>query len=325
MRTVAEAAEVSTATVSQVLNGRTDTASAATRERILRVAEELGYRINRSARAMRTGRSGLALLSLTMLADPWSQEVAQVVAARLRQEDVQALVLPDGDWLDVLQQRDFDVAFVDDVEPQQLEGLAGLVAGGGRLVAMGPQVKHPDGVDFVDSPSSDGCRAAVEHLIELGHERIHCLTGTYEGQLSRRGQIWRQVMTDAGLPCGDDMVFTFGYDRNEAMTQALHSLRSPERPTALYCTTDFAAIAAVHAAALLQIDVPGELSIMGAGNTAEGRHLVPGLSTVGPVGFAERLAEVVIDRLHDRRPPALHHFEWQIITRGTTAAAPQPE
>lgn len=321
MRMVAAEAGVSTAIVSQVLNGRTDTASPPTRERIFAAASKLGYRINRTARAMRTGRTGLALLSLTMLTDPWSQEAAQVLTRRLAVEGVQALVLPDGDWREVLLQHDFDVAFIDSVTQDRIPVLQELAAAGHRLVVMGT-AQQADGFDVVRSPGLDGCRAAMGHLLETGHRRIDCLAGRLGDLYSPRAQAWSQALEEAGLPHGDDMLHPFGYDRNEAMAGALAALGRPDRPTALFCTTDFAAIAAVQAARFLNLRVPQDVSIIGAGNTAEGRLLKPALSTVGPDRFMDRIAEIVVARLQQRAEPAVHHFDWELFARDSTASLP---
>jgi LacI family transcriptional regulator len=97
-------------------------------------------------------------------------------------------------------------------------------------------------------------------------------------------------------------------------------LSKPDRPTALYCTTDFAAIAAVRAAHRLRIDVPRGLAVVGVGNTPEGENLDPSLSTVGPVGFNEALARIIVGRLTDREgaPGESFDFPWQLIVRDSS-------
>ncbi len=101
-------------------------------------------------------------------------------------------------------------------------------------------------------------------------------------------------------------------------------LSKPDRPTALYCTTDFAAIAAVRAAHRLRIDVPRDLAVVGVGNTPEGEHLDPSLSTVGPVGFNEALARIIVGRLTDREgaPGEVFDFPWQLIVRDSSKVVP---
>ncbi|QNE21284.1 hypothetical protein F1D05_29435 [Kribbella qitaiheensis] len=101
-------------------------------------------------------------------------------------------------------------------------------------------------------------------------------------------------------------------------------LAEPDRPTALYCTTDFAAIAAIRVAHRLRLDVPGDLAVIGVGNTPEGEHYDPSLSTVGPVGFNEALGQIIVDRLTTRESAAgkVFDFPWQLIVRESSSPAP---
>ncbi len=103
-------------------------------------------------------------------------------------------------------------------------------------------------------------------------------------------------------------------------------LTQPDRPTALYCTTDFAAIAAIRVAHRLHLDVPGDLAVIGVGNTPEGEHYDPSLSTVGPVGFNEALGGIIVDRLTTREgaPGEVFDFPWQLIARESTSPAASP-
>ena len=80
LRMVAKEAGVSVATVSYVLSGRhrSHTIKDSTADRVREAASRLGYRRNDAARAIRTGKSDLVLLSLNVLADPWSQAVVLV-------------------------------------------------------------------------------------------------------------------------------------------------------------------------------------------------------------------------------------------------------
>ncbi len=70
----------------------------ATAARVLAAAEELNYRPNSAARAIRTGRSGMVQLSLHMLSDPWSLAVADAVNAEANRHGLTTLILADGDW-----------------------------------------------------------------------------------------------------------------------------------------------------------------------------------------------------------------------------------
>ena len=262
-------------------------------------AARLGYRRNDAARAIRTGKSDLVLLSLSVLADPWSQAVAADVSAAVTPLGKTALIVADGDWRTVLANRTPDVIFIDHVrdDPALVADLEAFAAQGVQIVAFS-EVLEPRGFDVIRSGAEPRCHLAVEHLLER-HTRIGALTSKltgfaavrrvpeHDGGGRRTGARRRRRGVRAAsrrcLPGGD-----------------VGAQPRPDRPTALYCTTDFAAIAAIRAAHRLRLDVPGDLAVVGVGNTPEGEHLDPSLSTVGPVGFNGALARIIVGRLTDR-------------------------
>lgn len=319
LRTVAAEAGVSIATVSYVLSGhpRSESISQPTAQRVKAVASRLGYRRNDAARAIRTGKSDLVLLSLNVLADPWSQAVAAAVSAKVTPLGKTALIIADGDWRAVLAKRTPDLIFIDHVgrEPELVAELEAFAAQGVQIVAFS-EVLEPRGFDVIRSGAEPRCHLAVEHLLER-HTRIGALTSQRHGA---RFDAYLSTMAAAGLPVRDDQVAKFAPHPEDAYWAAMSLLTQPERPTALYCTTDFAAIAAIRAAHRLRLDVPGDLAVIGVGNTPDGERVDPSLSTVGPVGFNEALAEIMAGRLTSREgaPGEVFDFPWQLIVREST-------
>ncbi|TCO32330.1 LacI family transcriptional regulator [Kribbella orskensis] len=319
LRTVAAEAGVSIATVSYVLSGhrRSQTISETTAHRVREVAARLGYRRNDAARAIRTGKSDLVLLSLSVLADPWAQAVAAAVSDAVTPLGKTALIVADGDWRTVLANRTPDVIFIDHVadDPELVDQLEAFADQGVQIVAFS-EVLEPRGFDVIRSGAEPRCHLAVEHLLER-HTRIGALTAKLEG--SPRFDAYRRTMAAAGLPLGE--VATFEPHPEGAYRAAMSVLTKPDRPTALYCTTDFAAIAAIRAAHRLRLDVPGDLAVIGVGNTPEGERLDPSLSTVGPVGFNAALSRIIVGRLTDREgaPGQVFDFPWQLIIRESSS------
>ncbi len=320
LRMVAKEAGVSIATVSYVLSGRhrSHTIKDSTADRVREAATRLGYRRNDAARAIRTGKSDLVLLSLSVLADPWSQAVAEAVSAAVSPLAKTALIVADGDWRTVLSNRTPDVIFIDNVsaDPLHITELETFAAQGVQIVAFSETLK-PRGFDVIRSGAEPRCHLAVEHLLEH-HDRVGALTSRTNG--FARFDAYLNTLRRAGKPIREDDIEVFERHPEGAYRAAMSLLSKPDRPTALYCTTDFAAIAAVRAAHRLRIDVPRDLAIVGVGNTPEGEHLDPSLSTVGPVGFNEELARIIVGRLTDREgaPGRVFDFPWELIVRDSS-------
>lgn len=321
MKDVAEHAGVSVATVSYVLSGRTGGGPGVrpeTVDAVTRAARTIGYTANQAARTVRTGRSNLALLSLTMLADPWCQSVSAAVNLAAARAGLRALVLADGDWADLLAGYPVDVAFIDGAGPEDRDRLRALARRGLRLVVFSDDL-DPDGFDVIRSPALPGCALAVEHLLQR-HTRIGCLASGSERRPTRRLEPYRRGLDSAGVAVLPGDVAYFDQDPSSAFGAALRLLDRPDRPTAVYATTDFAAIAAVNAAHQLGLTVPHDVAIIGAGNADECERTSPTLTSVGPVDFFTGLGDLLVRIAQDpaAHEPRRHDHPWTLHPRGST-------
>ena len=330
LKTVASAAGVSTATVSYVLSGRSKGGpgvSEETARRVHEVARRLNYHPNRSAQAVRTGRTGVVQLSLHMLSDPWSLAVAAAVNEAANEHGLTTMILADGDWFGALERQHADVAYIDGIGADRVDGerkLAALVERGQRLVVF-DETLEPDGFDVIRSDALPGARLAVEHLLER-HTAIACLTtrSAFASSGETRYSAYRDALAARGIAVRPEWVGFFDDTQASAFTAAVEVLSGSDRPTALYATTDFAAIAAINAAHRLGMRVPEDVVVIGVGNTPDGSLIQPALSTVGPEGFYRRQAEIIVDRALEPRGEQesgeLHVFDWSLIVRESTGA-----
>ena len=326
LRDVAHEAGVSTASASYVLSGRTAGRAGVGREtaaRIRAVADRLEYHPNPAARGIRTGRTGTVLLSLHMLSDPWALAVVGAVNALAAERELTTMILADGDWYSALKRQPADVAYIDDGGgPDRAGRLAALHAAGQRLVVFDEGLEA-DGFDVVRSRALPGCRLLAEHLARR-HRSIGCLTtrAAFASDEPSRFSVFVGELASRGLALRPQHVGFFGSTTSSAYAAATAILSRDDRPTALYATTDFAAIAAIHAAHRLGLDVPGDVAIVGVGNTDEGADTEPGLTTAGPAEFYRRQAEIIVDRATapDDEDGRLHEFPWSLVVRGSSTA-----
>ncbi|MFJ4286016.1 LacI family DNA-binding transcriptional regulator [Paenarthrobacter nicotinovorans] len=319
IRMVAELAGVSTATVSYVLSGRRGDGgpgvSDPTAEKVKAAAERLGYRPNQAARAIRTGRTNTVILSLTMLSDPWSLSVIEAVQKAAVPLGITPMILGDADWVKVLGTHNADAVFVDAVRHDHWEDLRKLAERGTTLVVFDEEVE-PDGFDVVRSIAGPGCRMAVEHLLH-GHAKVACLTpataaGTSGGT---RYRAYSEALAAAGITERPDYVGLFDGTSAGAYAAATRLLSMQDRPTAIYATTDYAAVSAINAAQRLGLGVGSDVDIIGVGNTVEGERMSPSLSTVGPVDFFDKLARRLLKRATGHADPAVLDFPWHLFVR----------
>lgn len=281
---------VSIATVSRALNGRPEV-SAATRQRIMALADEFGYTPNASARALARRRSGLVgLLWDTDYRSggqqhPFLQDLLVGLKHALSERGESLILLPIAGPEDpagyVRAARAHDLAGVvlmgvDQHAPQVralLEAPIGCVAL--DLCVSGPHART------VSSDNRAGAATAVHHLHRLGHRRIATITGPldmwpaaerlagYRATLERLGLAER----DGYVACGD----FFPDSGRDAMKRLL---ALPEPPTAVFVAGDAMAIAAMRAVVDAGRSVPGDVAVVGFDDIEAAALVRPSLTTV---------------------------------------------
>jgi LacI family transcriptional regulator len=123
-----------------------------------------------------------------------------------------------------------------------------------------------------------------------------------------------------GVPDTDITILYCPHDRVAAHDRALEFLRAMPQSVAVYGGSDVSAIGVLWAAQRLGLDVPGQVGILGHGNTSETRITVPAITSLGPVSddFSEA-AHLIRSRLRDRSLPGRHIAEpYQLTVRQST-------
>lgn len=323
IRTVAEAVGVSTATVSYVLGGKPGIPKE-TAERVFAAVRQLGYRPNRAAQSMRTGRSGLILLSLRMLSDPWALSVSGSVGQQARAAGLMPLILGDGDWADAVLQLDPDVAYLDspELEPRHEELLAGLVARGQRMVVFS-EVLQPNGFDVIRSPALHGAELVLEHLLSLT-DNVVCLASRDNLRAGAtpisRLRPYRQALAAGRIR--DGRIEEFDGTPPDALRVAISILRRDDRPQAIHALTDYVGLAVIQAAQSLGLVVGRDLLVTGLGSSLGAAAAIPSLTTAGPEDFFERQAALLIEASQRPAPGPgegrVHEFPWSLVPGSST-------
>ncbi|WP_203749477.1 LacI family DNA-binding transcriptional regulator [Cellulomonas chitinilytica] len=289
---VARAAGVSIAVVSYALNGRPGV-SAATRERVLRVADEFGWRPSAAARSMRTGPRAVGLVVDRGASGPaapasgvleFVTSLQEVLATRnlalvLQIVDgPQAAVALYGEWW---AERRFDVMVVTDVllEDPRIDALRRLRA---PAVVVGGDGEHDLGSVALDE--SEAFTRVARYLLELGHRRVAAVTGPASLARTRtRAAALERVLDPAG---GTLIHEATAGTAEEAAVATRRLLTGGRAPTAIVFDTDQMAIAALDVARRTGLAVPWDLSIVAGSDSALCRLATPSITTL-PSGQRE--------------------------------------
>ncbi|WP_157497547.1 LacI family DNA-binding transcriptional regulator [Leifsonia sp. Leaf264] len=332
---VARRAGVSKGLVSFALNDRPGV-NAETRQRILGVAEEMGWTPSVRARSLSIDRSFALGLVIArdpgiVAADPFFPTFISGVESELS-EVGQSLVLASTTsqrqeaetYRQLARDKRVDGFFLTDLRADD-ERISLLQQLGLRAVTLGhPDVASPFPV--VSSDDGAGIRAVVAHLIVLGHTRIAHVAGPADMlHATHRRIAFEEAMTEAGLDASRVVETDFSAREGAEATRRLLAVRSSMRPTAIVYSNDPMAIAGIAVARRAGLDVPRDLSVAGFDNTDIAEHVYPSLTSVatdvarwGATAARVLLAAVAGDAIDGRVP-----LPTRLVIRESTAAAPE--
>ena len=314
IKQVAKLADVSTATVSYVLNG-TGSVTDATRRRVLDAIAELNYQPSYAARSMR-GRShtlGLVLPALPgRLADPTLAELLAGLsdAATLRGYYL-LLATPGADeteadlCLNLAQTGRVDGLLLLDMQVDD-ERARVLGERGVPHVCAGP-VPAGCASPFV---AVDGCAAAVlavKHLLGLGHRRIGLIQLPSELADSEPRYLgYAEALAAAGLAIDPSLIVEAGRSEEDGYQAMGELLGVPAPPSAVLACSDDLAFGAMHALYDAGLEVGRTVSLVGFDDVPLAAHTHPPLTTLRQPRRAvgEQLATLLIGAVEQRAQPS---------------------
>jgi LacI family transcriptional regulator len=327
---VARLSGVSKKTVSRVINN-SPLLNEATREKVAAVIAEIGYVPNPQARALALRRNFLiglihdnpnAQMVLTVQEGMLDAMKGTEFALVVRPVDRKSPSLLADIRQFIEQQRLWGVYVLPPVsEGDQIAPLCREL--GCHYVRMGSARLDKD-AHLVESNDRASVRAAVEHVIGLGHRHFGHVAGP-EGfrSSSEREMGMRDALAAHGLRLPDAAVAKGNYTFESGYAAAQVVLRAEPRPTAIFAANDEMAAAVLHVARELGLDVPGQLSILGFDDTPIAAHIWPPLTTVRwPIRAMAQAAALKLIK-PDKAVDQASFFRSDLILRASTGPAPE--
>ncbi len=287
MKDIAKACNVSIATVSKALNGYSDI-GAKRRAEIRRVADEMGYFPNSSARALKTKRTyNLGIL------------FADEANSGLTHDYFSSII---ESFKVTAEKKGYDITFVNCNMPNKRQsyyehcryrGLEGIVIACINFYTPEAQelilsnlpvvtIDHVfDGRVAVVSDNVNGMRQLMQYICGLGHRRIAYIHGLDSSTTKGRLSSYHKVLSEYGVDIPDIYVRQAAYrDTKETERITNELLNLPEPPTCILCPDDFSVLGCFNAIRERGLRIPRDISVAGYDGITISQVLEPKLTTI---------------------------------------------
>jgi LacI family transcriptional regulator len=335
LRDVARLAGVHPATASRALNEETrGLVNQETAQRVLRAAEEVGYRPNPIARGLKTNRSYTVGVLIPDLTNPLFPPILRGIEDRLEVAGYTSLIAntdndPERELLDTQAMRARQVDGIIAATARRDHGLFDeVVAAGLDLVLVN---RWLPGVAISSATADDrgGQRLAVEHLVDLGHRRIAHIAGPLDYSTGfDRHEGFLEAMKDAGLdPDPQLIVVSEAFTEAEGARLCGRLLDGGRQFTAIAAANDLLALGCLDTFAERGVECPGEISVVGFNDMPFAARFQPPLTTIHiphyEIGSAA--AELMLERLQGTDGEPRHiRLEPTLVVRSSTSAPSAP-
>jgi DNA-binding LacI/PurR family transcriptional regulator len=328
MGDVARLAGVSAQTVSRVSNGSPGVVET-TRAQVLAAMKELGYRPNSAARALKRGEFRTLGVILFNLSTTGNTRTLEAIASSAAHEGYATTLLPVA-----VPTRDSVRGAFTRLGELAVDGIVILVEVhllDSATVSLPPRA-HVVVVDsnagdrycVVDTDQVGGARAAVQHLLDLGHTTVRHVAGPQESfSAERRVEAWRDTLLAAGRPVPElvrgDWSAESGHRAGQHIARDLSC-------TAVFVANDQMAIGVLRALHEAGRRVPDDVSVVGFDDLPESGSLVPPLTTVHQ-DFAEVgrrcVASVLRQIRNDETEIGTNLVPTRLVVRDSSAPPPR--
>jgi len=330
LKDIAQAAGVSVMTVSKVLRDAPDI-SAATKVRIRKLSEEMGYVPDVLARGLRSRSAKLFGLLIASSTNPLYARMVMAIEERAFEMGFEVILghslnRPEREEMYIRRflSRRVDGLFV--VPVYRLDQKAPiydeLEKHGIPTVLLGH--KAPFCQNFVNVETDDigSSYLATKHLLKLGHRRIAFLAGHQSSPSSQeRLEGYRRALKEAGVEYDDRRIFVAGATIEEGRNAALQMLNESCDATAVQAVNDLVAIGAANVFLDQGLKIPDDISVMGFGNVLTSEHFRVPLTTVRQPKFRLGVAAMEsMNMLIAGEKPETQRLSAEVLERESTAA-----
>ena len=327
---IADAAGVSVATVSRVLNDNGHPVAERTRSRILALAQQMGYEPNLVARGLRKQQTYMIGVIVDRISSPFAGATVQGLQDRLKVDGYSTSM--------VNANRDADTVFeaIKEFSRRRVDGIvllnswlhpyndAVLSSIQGKPFVLINRIIEEIRHQCVAPGDELGAQMAVSHLANLGHRRVAYINGLADWlEAQNRLHGYQDVVNELGLDADPSLIQQgdWGVESGYAATQALLALDRP--PTAIFAANDLMALGAIYAVHDAGLHVPHDMAIVGYDDRDFAGWVRPALTTVCMPSYemGKAAAQLLLNQLAENQDPLdATHIPGRLIVRASCGA-----
>jgi LacI family transcriptional regulator len=300
---IAKRAGVAPITVSRVINN-SGYVSQPTRERVEAAVKELGYVPNTIARGLRSKRTHTLALVVTDIANPYFTSMARGV------EDVAGASNYTVIYCNTDESEAKEEKYANMLAQRQVDGVLLVPSRGNvktiqflksndiNVVVLDRRISGED-ADIVYSDSKNGASRLTKLLIGLGHKRIAIIAGSRGVSTSEDRVIgYQQALSEVGLS-DNELIYYGAFNEQSGYQLANQAMMQTPKPTAIFGGNNFVAMGAIKAIHDLNLDVPGDVSVVGFDDLPEFMFMKPFLTVARQPAYemGRLAAELLLKRI----------------------------
>ncbi len=335
IKDVSANAGVSSATVSHVINN-TRFVSDEVRERILNSIKELDYHPNAIARSLRMGKSNTIGVVVPNTRNPYFTELTWKIEQIASKKNYSVIICNTENlaekekfYINVLAQKQVDgIVFI--TCSNYADSTDMLLSSKIPFVVVDKEIDNALNCDTVLVNEEKGAQLAVEHLIELGHKRIACITGGSNDQITslKRKNGYILAMKENRLNINEDYIVEGDFLMPSGYVAGMKLFNMDNKPTAIFAFNDLMAIGALKAANECGLSVPQDVSVVGYDDIEISSYSIPPLTTVNQ--NKDKVAKSIFNtllKMMNNKIASNSKVEIipKLIVRKTTAVCPDRE
>ena len=304
---VAEKAEVSPATVSRVVNGSAPVSSSK-EERVRKAIQELNYKTNKFASALRKNRSDVVGIVVPDVSNPFFSTLIRGAENQLFNSEKAGMICDldskpkrEGEYVDKLLREQVDGVII--VSTQKSVSHIKRIQKKGIAIVAADRDPYLEGISKVMANNHKGGNIACDHLIKQGYQTFGFLkgpSGTSTATLRYEG--FKEELHDHGLELRNEFVFKGNYSFDggrKAAKKLIGSIEEQHFPFGIVAADDLMALGAIQEFIKADLDIPNDVGIVGFDNIFMTKLLNPSVSTIQVPAYemGQEAANILVDNI----------------------------